>query len=51
MRTHIPSMQKLDAICNTYYIIGNLGSLCVTHDITQVNYREHMRQSLGLKIC
>ena len=31
--------------------IGNPGSLCVTRDITQVNYREHMRRSLGLKIC
>ena len=31
--------------------IGNPGSLCVTHDITQVNYREHMRRSLSLKIC
>ena len=31
--------------------IGNPGSLCVTGGITQVNYREHMRQSLGLKIC
>ena len=31
--------------------IGNPGSLCVTRDITRVNYREHMRQSLGLKIC
>ena len=29
--------------------IGNPGSLCVTRDITQVNYREHMRRSLGLK--
>ena len=25
--------------------IGNPGSLCVTRDITQVNYREHMRRS------
>ena len=32
-------------------IIGNPGSLCVTRDITQVNYREHMRRSLGLKLC
>ena len=24
--------------------IGNPGSLCVTRDITQVNYREHMRR-------
>ena len=24
---------------------------CVTRDITQVNYRERMWQSLGLKIC
>ena len=31
--------------------IGNPGSLCVTRDITQVNYREHMRRSLGLKMC
>ena len=31
--------------------IGNPGSLCVTRDITQVNYREHMKRSLGLKIC
>ena len=31
--------------------IGNPGSLCVTRDITQVNYREHMRRSLRLKIC
>ena len=31
--------------------IGNPGSLCVKSDITQVNYREHMRRSLGLKIC
>ena len=31
--------------------IGNPGSLCVTRDITQVNYREHMRRRLGLKIC
>ena len=31
--------------------IGNPGSLCVTRDITRVNYREHMRRSLGLKIC
>ena len=33
--------------------IGNPASrsLCVTRDITRVNYREHMRQSLGLKIC
>ena len=31
--------------------IGNPGSLCVTRDITQLNYREHMRRSLGLKIC
>ena len=31
--------------------IGNPGSLCVTRDITQVNHREHMRRSLGLKIC
>ena len=30
--------------------IGNPGSLCVTHDITRVNYREHMRWSLGLKV-
>ena len=35
----------------TSLIIGNPGSLCVTRDITQVNYREHMRRSLGLKIC
>ena len=27
--------------------IGNLGSLCVTRDITRVNYREHMRRSLS----
>ena len=33
------------------YTIGNPGSLCVTRDITQVNYREHMRRSLGLNIC
>ena len=32
-------------------IIDNPGSLCVTRDITRVNYREHMRRSLGLKIC
>ena len=38
------------ALC-TSQIIGNPDSLCVTRDITQVNYREHMRQSLGLKIC
>ena len=31
--------------------IGNPGSMCVTRDITRVNYREHMRRSLGLKIC
>ena len=31
--------------------IGNPGSLSVTRDITRVNYREHMRRSLGLKIC
>ena len=31
--------------------IGNPGSLCVRCDITQVNYREHMRRSLGQKIC
>ena len=31
--------------------IGNPGLLCVTRDIAQVNYREHMRRSLGLKIC
>ena len=49
--THIPSMQNFNAICNNYYIIGNPGSLCVTHDIPQVNYRKNMRQSLGLKIC
>ena len=35
----------------TLLSIGNPGSLCVTRDITQVNYREHMRRSLGLKIC
>ena len=33
------------------FVIGNPGSLCVTRDITQVNYREHMRRSLRLKIC
>ena len=27
------------------------GSLCVTRDITRVNYREHVRRSLGLKNC
>ena len=31
--------------------IGNPGSLCVTRDITRVNYREYMRRSLGLKVC
>ena len=31
--------------------IGNPGSLCVTGDITRVNYREHMTRSLELKIC
>ena len=31
--------------------IGNPGSLCVTRDITQGKYREHMKRSLGLKIC
>ena len=30
-------------------IMGNPGSLCVTRDITQGNYREHMRWNLGLK--
>ena len=30
---------------------GSPGSLCVTRGITRVNYREHMRRSLGLKIC
>ena len=34
-----------------YRSIGNPGSLYVTRDITRVNYRGHMRQSLGLKIC
>ena len=34
----------------TTFTIGNPGSLCVTRDITQVNYREHMRRSFGLKI-
>ena len=34
-----------------HFNIGNPSSLCVTRDITQVNSREHMRQSLGLKIC
>ena len=32
------------------HTIGNPGSLCVTRDITQVNYTQHMRRSLGLKI-
>ena len=41
----VPSEQEL--VVN----IGNPGSLRVTRDITQVNYREHMRRSLGLKIC
>ena len=31
--------------------IGNPGLMCVIRDITQVNYREHMRRSLGLKMC
>ena len=43
-------------LCKNFFTslnIGNPGSLCVTrtHNITQVNYREHMRQSLDLKIC
>ena len=48
----VPQIRFQSALC-TSQIIGNPGSLCVTRDITQVNYREHtcMRQSLGLKIC
>ena len=39
------------SLIHTGLYIGNPGSLCVTRDITQLNYREHMRRSLGLKIC
>ena len=42
---------KLSQIAVPDVSIGNPGSLSVTRDITQVNYREHMRRSLGLKIC
>ena len=42
---------KLLKIIKRTFSIGNPGSLCVTRDITQVNYREHMRRSLRLKIC
>ena len=44
-------MRKLSYAKETEETIGNPGSLCVTRDITQINYREHMRRSLGLKIC
>ena len=44
---HVISFLCFVALCIG---IGNPGSLCVTCDITQVNYREHMRRSLGLNI-
>ena len=47
----ISSQQSREPKTTIGITIGNPGSLCVTRDITQVNYREHMRRSLGLKIC
>ena len=48
---HLNEDSVLHCIARASPIIGIPGSLCVTRDITQVNYREHMRRSLGLKIC